>query len=227
MVSNTIDCDSPVIVDGGAYDGRTTLKFQELFTNPTIHAVEPVPSHVEMFRENVEFGENVKLHTEAIGPEEDTVSMNIVRKSNSSSIFNPSELQFEYRNEVSEEKTKKYQTEEKIRVKQTRLDNLVDEVDIIKLDLQGYELPALHGATDILDSCKAIITEVEFVPYYENQPLFSEVDAFLSEHDFQLFNFSHLRVEPDGQLATTDAVYLHKDVYRYNSDLIYDPKRHK
>ena len=58
--------------------------------------------------------------------------------------------------------------------------------DLIKLDVQGYELAVLKGAAAELDYCKAIIVEVSFVEMYEGQCMFSDVCKFLGERNFRL-----------------------------------------
>lgn len=68
--------------------------------------------------------------------------------------------------------------------------NDVKDVDFIKLDTQGSELYILEGAVNTLSTCGVLgaSIEVEFSPMYENQPLFSEVDTFLREKGFVLFD---------------------------------------
>lgn len=57
------------------------------------------------------------------------------------------------------------------------------------MDIQGAELTVLHHAGDRLDSALVIQTEVEFLPMYVDQPLFSDVDQFLRERGFVLHRF--------------------------------------
>lgn len=80
----------------------------------------------------------------------------------------------------------------------------------MKLDLQGYELEALKGCGKLLLHCRAIITEVEFIPLYEGAALFSDLNLFLRKNNFRLYNLYNLYSEPDGQLSSGDAVYLSK-----------------
>jgi FkbM family methyltransferase len=92
--------------------------------------------------------------------------------------------------------------------------------DVLKLDVQGAELPVLKGAEHQLrESLLAVITEVEFVELYEGQPLFADIDVFLRQRGFRLFDldirrwrrkplgpdFERLRV---GQAVWADALYL-------------------
>ena len=61
--------------------------------------------------------------------------------------------------------------------------------DLLKLDTQGSEAEILHHATKTLERCLIIQCEVEFVPLYEEQPLFADVDRLLRGRGFMLHRF--------------------------------------
>jgi FkbM family methyltransferase len=62
-------------------------------------------------------------------------------------------------------------------------------VELLKLDIQGAELMALRHGQDRLRKVLVVQTEVEFVPLYVDQPLFSEIDLFLRPFGFMLHRF--------------------------------------
>jgi FkbM family methyltransferase len=76
-------------------------------------------------------------------------------------------------------------------VSTTRLDDIaeIDDVDFIKIDVQGSELPVFQNALRALSSALLIQTEVEFVELYRGQPMFADVDIFLRGHGFQFHAF--------------------------------------
>ncbi|MEQ9486649.1 FkbM family methyltransferase [Coleofasciculus sp. F4-SAH-05] len=100
----------------------------------------------------------------------------------------------------------------------------INEIDFLQIDVQGAELQVLEGASWILErSILAVQVEVEFSSLYLNQPLFADVDTFLRQQDFTLFDLSkayRLRarspiqssVHP-GQLLWADAYYF-RDLMR-------------
>jgi FkbM family methyltransferase len=81
------------------------------------------------------------------------------------------------------------------RVKTSKLDevlNSVPTVDLLKLDIQGFELNALHGARNCLKRTNVVHCEVEFARIYEAQPLFSEVELLLRHAGFEFIDFHEL-----------------------------------
>lgn len=96
--------------------------------------------------------------------------------------------------------------------------NNVAVVDFVKLDTQGAELACLEGAQRTLDAgVIGVEVEVEFAELYREQPLFSDVDAFLRSRGFQIFDLRPVFWKrekgralggPKGQLVSGDALYL-------------------
>lgn len=94
---------------------------------------------------------------------------------------------------------------------------LLPEVDFIKVDTQGAELSILKGgARRILHAVLGIQVEVEFHPLYKAQPLFRDVDEFLTRHNFELIDLKRyywkrtagLDTGGKGQLVFADALYF-------------------
>ncbi|OAN54577.1 methyltransferase FkbM [Paramagnetospirillum marisnigri] len=104
-----------------------------------------------------------------------------------------------------------------------RLDDIPQArgVDYIKIDIQGGELMALASGPDCLASTLLIQCEVEFMPMYRDQPLFSEVEQFLRGHGFMFHRFfpavsrviRPMKVKNDiraglSQLVWADAIFI-------------------
>lgn len=79
-------------------------------------------------------------------------------------------------------------------VQTQRLDDLIEAggMDVLKIDVQGAELQVFDGARQRLDESLCVWTEVEFVPLYQGQPLFAEVDQRLRSHGLQFLCFAGL-----------------------------------
>lgn len=62
-------------------------------------------------------------------------------------------------------------------------------IDFIEIDIQGAELETFRGGAEVLANVLALVCEVEFIPLYKNQPLFGDVDRFLTERGFMFHKF--------------------------------------
>jgi FkbM family methyltransferase len=108
-----------------------------------------------------------------------------------------------------------------LRLETTTLDaalqaNGIGEIDFLKIDTQGSSLWVLQGARQALASAYGVEVETEFVPLYQGQPLFNEVDRFMQENGFELFDINRFYWKrrkgnlggSRGQLGFGDALYL-------------------
>ena len=95
-----------------------------------------------------------------------------------------------------------------------RLDDVVREHGItgpilLKLDVQGFEVPALQGATQTLSNAAAVICETSFVELYEGQRLFADVSALLTGQGFVYAGSAGQRNSPlNGRPLQQDAIFL-------------------
>jgi len=208
-IKTRLATDSPTIIDGGANNGSTTEFFLRQYKSPVIHAFEPIPELVVKLKQQFADRRNVTVHGAAIGAEAKAVSFNVVNNLVSSSVLNPSALNKGIHGE-------KMDIRQVVEVPQVRLEDVMQdyrEIDLLKLDLQGYELEALKGCGRLLERIKIISTEIEFVALYDGQPLFGDIDVFLRAHGFRLLNLYELYTHPDGQLTAGDAVYLNSKYF--------------
>jgi FkbM family methyltransferase len=103
-----------------------------------------------------------------------------------------------------------------------RLDDIaeIDNIDLLKIDIQGSELSVFKNGRGKLARAVAIQTEVSFVPLYERQPVFGEIDIELRSlgfipHMFAAINKKMiapmLGADPSAainQLVEADVVYV-------------------
>jgi hypothetical protein len=67
------------------------------------------------------------------------------------------------------------------------------DVDVVKTDTQGLELPILRSSSEVLEKAFFVETETGFVENYMGETTFSQIDEFMRAHSFLLFdiNTSH------------------------------------
>jgi FkbM family methyltransferase len=196
--------EPPIIIDGGAHKGESIDTITSVFDNVNIHAVEANPGRASEL-ENKYDSENIEIYNVALGPENDEVEFNITKKDQSSSILDSTDKNVDSFGE-------KVAVEKQVMVEQNRLDNIIEfSPDIIKLDLQGYELRALEGARDLLQSVELVLVETSFRELYEGQATFCELHAFLQRNGFSIFNIYETYTTETGELAEFDALYRSTD----------------
>lgn len=93
-------------------------------------------------------------------------------------------------------------------VQTVRLDDVpeTEGMHYLKMDIQGAELLVLQNATARLKSAVMLHIEVLFVPLYEEQPLFRDVEAYLNSQGFRLYNL----VAPHSRAYVAPEMFLDK-----------------
>lgn len=84
---------------------------------------------------------------------------------------------------------------EEIAIATRRLDDIeaVGRFDLLKIDIQGGELMVFQNARRKLAAAIAVQTEVSFVPLYERQPVFGDIDCELRGQGFIPHCFSAIK----------------------------------
>jgi FkbM family methyltransferase len=114
--------------------------------------------------------------------------------------------------------------EEELAMETHRLDDLDDlpGFDLMKIDVQGGETQVFEGAVEKLSQAVAVISEVAFMPLYEDQPLLDaqmqslracglDLHKFMFLKGFSLRGGMATRLEKtahDNQLLDGDAIFL-------------------
>ena len=81
----------------------------------------------------------------------------------------------------------------------------VPPFDFIKLNVQGAELEVLQGASETVESCLGLQTEVSFAPMYLNAPVFRDIDALLDRLGFTFFDIR--KPTTNGRAASRPTVF--------------------
>jgi FkbM family methyltransferase len=85
----------------------------------------------------------------------------------------------------------------------------VPQTDLLKLDVQGYELEVLKGAVKTLTAAPAVLIEVSTVELYQGSPLFHEVVAFMEAHGYRVYDVcSLMRLHSNDTLVQLDLLFL-------------------
>jgi hypothetical protein len=86
------------------------------------------------------------------------------------------------------------------------------ERTLLKLDLEGHELPALRGASQLLKHVEVLVTEAHvFAPAAWHRSVIGEIVAEVRQHGFELFDIASLSGRArDARLRMGDFVFVNK-----------------
>lgn len=184
-----------VVADVGANIGIYTQFFAtQLGSNGQVHAFEPGPANFEHLQENTRHLSNATLNHAAVGEHNGTIK-----------LFISDELNVDHRTFDSGE------GRGSIDVPVVSLDEYFSpgqQVDLIKLDVQGYEMSVLLGAQRILSENAGVKILMEFWPYGLKQASVapSAVLDFFKARGFRVQQISH-----SGESEFVDADRLNPD----------------
>jgi len=132
-----------VIYDVGANVGTFSVLARSVVPAARIHAFEPLPEHQAQFRQTFPGNAEAQLHPIALGSENRSGTLHVASYSDASSMLPPgkSHQSSDHLREVSTSSV------EVFRLDDYREANQLPWPDLIKLDIQGYEVEALRGAT--------------------------------------------------------------------------------
>lgn len=178
LVQKLLPLRKTSVVDVGAAPIDEVPPYLPLIRMPdraTLTAFEPNP---DMFAK-MGAGENITVHQRVVG-DGLPASMHYCAAPGMNSILRPNEMALgaftsftEYGRVVKTEP-----------VMTVPLDDIVKEMDYLKIDVQGAELIVFDGATRLLDKAVVVHAEASFVPLYHGQPTFGDLDADLRSRGF-------------------------------------------
>jgi FkbM family methyltransferase len=165
-------------VDGGACVGEWSILFQSVFPQATLLMIEPQRQHAERLRRLAQ-GSSGRLHfiPSLLGPPGlESVEFTVL---NDDSGGTGSSVLPENSHVARSVEHRKVCT----------MDALVADLklgapDFVKLDVQGYELEVLKGATAVMEGQPLLLLELSFVEYNVGAPLAHDVIGWLAERDF-------------------------------------------
>lgn len=192
-----------VIYDIGANVGTWALLAKAVFPRAEVHCFEPLDRLKGEFDARTRGVAGIHRHALALGAAAATMPMRVTDFVDASSLLEMADASFlHYRLRPAGE----------VMVRVERLDDYVAAAglpppDLVKLDIQGYELEALRGAGDCLRSASAVLSEVSFVELYKGQCLFHDVVGFLAGRGFLLCALGS-GTELGHRLTQADALFV-------------------
>lgn len=187
------------IIDGGANKGQFARAATETFPDAKVFAFEPLPDVFEELKANLGRRPQVTVIQSALGNQQGTIEFFRHGYSLSSSVLRPL-------------KTRPGTDIQALEVPVCRLDDALKDVTLpgpalLKLDLQGYEMEALRGASELLRRVSHVLVETSFIPSYEGEPAFGETLEFLRQAGFTFVRPLDLLRDDAGTIIQVDALF--------------------
>ena len=174
-----------VIYDIGANAGTWTLLARTICPQAEVHAFEPLEALHTAYHARAASVGRATLHGIALGPATADRTMYVHHFADASSFIPlaPAEAS-KWPGHLREERVVHVHA-----LDEYAASHGLPPADLLKLDVQGFELEVLKGAPSTLANASAVISEVSFREIYSGQPQFGDVAAVLATHGFKVRAF--------------------------------------
>jgi FkbM family methyltransferase len=195
-----------VIYDCGAFTGEWSSNVSTIFKDAHFFLFEPNPTLHDRINKNLQKRANpYELCKKAVGETQSTLNLNLWGVYQEDGNMAGASLL----GHVIGEPTKK------IEVEVISLNSFAQnhpKPDFVKMDLQGAEIMALRGASDLFKTVEVFILEFGLIYAYENRTTVKQIFDIMYENDFVLYDIIDLAYRPlDGALGGGDFTFVRKD----------------
>lgn len=193
-----------LVVDVGANVGQSIEAIRDIFDAPQIISFEPAPETFARLTERHGKTPGVRLEQMALGDCESVLPFRLMTRTETHDTSVSDSLLA----------SKEYATGEIVNVPVCTLDAYtartgLQQIDMLKIDAQGYDLHVLRGATGSLQRRRIRCFSVEVLAseLYEDQPHLSDFLAFADQVGYRL-NGIYEQAYADNRLHQFNAVFV-------------------
>ena len=185
-----------VIYDVGAYRGDFALTCLDIWPEANIVCFEPLPHRIPDLKKLARRWPSITVDPTLLGAAERDAVQLFTAETASSVLVETAAPQ-----------------QKSVFCRQTTIDavsaRMGEFADLIKIDVQGYELEVLKGATAALPHAAAILAEINLLDIHCDVPLLADIVGWLSDHGFVTFEICGLARRPlDKAMWQADFVFV-------------------
>jgi FkbM family methyltransferase len=205
----TLPHDAARVVDVGAAKGDFCAEVLRFRPRAEVICLEPIEAQAALLRNRFGPG-RVHVVRAAAGERDGELTFHEVRNLDSSSVLPMDRHRREFPSISAETGTYPVQVR--------CLDSIVEDswperdIDLLKIDVQGYELPVLRGASRTLRRSRFVIVEVSLCVLYHGQAPFEELLLTMYEAGFRVVDYVEgARSAVSGELLQMDFLYQKRE----------------
>ena len=186
--------NNPIIFDVGGNKGQSIERYLKIFDKPIIHSFEPIKNEFDYMCSKFRNNKNICLNNFALGDKTEEKEFNVTAKTGNSS-FNKINLGTDWlkvrskQNNTSEEGyVTSVQKVNVIKLDDYCKNNNINQIDLVKIDTQGYEDKVLEGSINTIkeNKIKVIVAEIMFDDVYNKYLSFSDIEKFIIPNNFRM-----------------------------------------
>lgn len=195
------------IIDAGANIGEVSKELSYYFPLANIYAFEPISQTYHQLIKNIELLKNINSQPFALGKTEEAIELYLNPESTINSIKS---TYLNLNNAIGKEK---------INIK--RLDKFcetanIQHINILKIDVEGYEFEVLDGCGNMLhNQIDCILLEVGY-EREETKVHFSDVEIYLEKYNYQLCGIYEImrNLNNKKKIAYSNNLYIKKELLK-------------
>lgn len=198
------------IIDAGASNGSISVRLMKRFPSADVYAFEPNKLYYKGLTELASRQRRFHPFFSALSDSCGTADLNVTKSAGNTSLYLPSEGLHDVDPDGGTVDSR--QQVEIVTIDQWARDNKIGSIEVMKFDIQAYELVALKGAVETLrNSTLLIYSEIWFNPVYQNGALLGDINSFLRENGFVMFDIFKPKYDLKGKITWANAIYVHKE----------------
>jgi len=180
--------EDPIIIEAGAFKGKDTIRMAKQWPHGNIYAFEPVKELFDELQANCAPYTNIRCINLALADKVGECTFwpsehprRPGKASQAGSLLAPKE-----RLKLSPITFGQATTVQSTTLDVWAKEEGIDHIDLLWLDLQGYELPVMQASPHLLKKTQCIWTEVHFTQAYEGQAQYQEVQQWLEMQGYTI-----------------------------------------
>jgi len=178
-IEENLPSDS-VIIDSGTAQGSDTEWFCKKFPKGKVYGFEPIPISFSITQGKTRMFDNVHLENVALGKKAEKRKFNFSSNRVTSSLLKPTG-HLEAHPSV---KFDKEITVDIINLDEWHKENSIEKVNLMWLDMQGYEWYVLNSSPEIMSKTDYIYTEVSSIEMYKDTVLYEDFKNWMLTRNF-------------------------------------------